>query len=518
KLDQKESFVMRRTGRKWIYGILGTFFALLLVVHLLVVFLASRSHRWYDRVEEIDLSLTRPLLTQAEIEPDNAYYYLLQMVDAFDRDNAEAFRKEIYDFLPTGLATNDFPETERWIAAHTNLFVLWDKAAAAPFAQAPRSRRFPDGYRWVPPVSAVLYATPLLLDRAAQAGDWDEFERICFNALRVADALSRGGAEANTCAGLSRMDRTLVFMRRAVFHNNPPVPVVRRWLKRVTEFEAGLEAPDVIWRDAYHELDDVLKAVYRDPAALKGLSEWTTPSSWDAVPGPVKKVLWRWAGSHYERSREHLEAVLSRSAFACLQPYDTRNHQLYEWHDTSGMDDLFVYLGNACNDPVGRTMVKWYKYKPDLEMVNEIQRRCRAGLRATRLMFAIRIYTLEHEGALPESLELLTPDLLPEIPRDPFSKTGEPIQWVRDREPWFVYSVGPDGEDQKGASNYWFRSLAVGGTDILYEINDLEQVQAKRLKREELERGGGKKPREPHRKSRPRKPRKKSGSIVPASP
>lgn len=51
-------------------------------------------------------------------------------------------------------------------------------------------------------------------------------------------------------------------------------------------------------------------------------------------------------------------------------------------------------------------------------------------------------------GALPERLDQLVPEFLPEVPMDPY--TGEPLQYVvRDGE-YLVYSVGNNGVDEGG--------------------------------------------------------------------
>ena len=70
-------------------------------------------------------------------------------------------------------------------------------------------------------------------------------------------------------------------------------------------------------------------------------------------------------------------------------------------------------------------------------------------IRALQLRVAIRLYELRHNGAAPDTLEALVPDILPAFPEDPF--TGQPFHYERKGDNWRLWSVGPDGKDNGGA-------------------------------------------------------------------
>jgi hypothetical protein len=62
---------------------------------------------------------------------------------------------------------------------------------------------------------------------------------------------------------------------------------------------------------------------------------------------------------------------------------------------------------------------------------------------------AIERYRLAHSGSLPSTLQVLVPEFLPEIPKDPMD--GEPLRYKREGEDSFLlYSVGYDGVDDGG--------------------------------------------------------------------
>ena len=71
-----------------------------------------------------------------------------------------------------------------------------------------------------------------------------------------------------------------------------------------------------------------------------------------------------------------------------------------------------------------------------------------ARQRLARTALALERHRHAKNGALPESLSGLVPDLLAEVPEDPFA--GAPIRYQRTPEGYLVYSIGPNGEDDGG--------------------------------------------------------------------
>ncbi len=63
---------------------------------------------------------------------------------------------------------------------------------------------------------------------------------------------------------------------------------------------------------------------------------------------------------------------------------------------------------------------------------------------------AVELYRRRH-GKLPERLEDLVPDFLPQVPTDPFD--GQPLKYVVREEEYLIYSVGPDRVDNGGTAD-----------------------------------------------------------------
>jgi hypothetical protein len=70
-----------------------------------------------------------------------------------------------------------------------------------------------------------------------------------------------------------------------------------------------------------------------------------------------------------------------------------------------------------------------------------------ARIKLARAALALEEYRLTH-GEYPATLDVLVPDILPEVPLDPFD--GKPVRYLKDGERVLVYSVGPNLQDDGG--------------------------------------------------------------------
>ncbi|HZN66355.1 MAG TPA: hypothetical protein VFB66_13785 [Tepidisphaeraceae bacterium] len=91
---------------------------------------------------------------------------------------------------------------------------------------------------------------------------------------------------------------------------------------------------------------------------------------------------------------------------------------------------------------------------PGIDRATDQQFRILADRRLAAVALACRLYAVEHDGRLPRKLQDLVPDYLPAVPLDPLAAGGRPLGYVgpdEDPEKPRVYSVGPNGIDQRGA-------------------------------------------------------------------
>ena len=84
---------------------------------------------------------------------------------------------------------------------------------------------------------------------------------------------------------------------------------------------------------------------------------------------------------------------------------------------------------------------------PALSRILQQQANNNANLDSCKLALALKIYREKH-GNYPDSLTSLAPEIIPEIPVDPF--TGKDYIYRREDKGFMVYSFGPDEKDNKG--------------------------------------------------------------------
>ena len=101
------------------------------------------------------------------------------------------------------------------------------------------------------------------------------------------------------------------------------------------------------------------------------------------------------------------------------------------------------------------------KYGRSLELLHEAAHRGGTMTGATDAAIACERYRRKH-GKLPQSLEEVVPEFLPQVPTDPFD--GEPLRYVVADDGYLVYSVGPDATDHGGQSD------ETGQPDLVFRI------------------------------------------------
>lgn len=142
----------------------------------------------------------------------------------------------------------------------------------------------------------------------------------------------------------------------------------------------------------------------------------------------------------------HLNAGESREVIAKLVDLDRRRDSYDEVsrRDRAWSDHAYGWAGHLyllVNDFV-------QPHQVDVLAHSALHRK-QAIVRLLTLESALRAYQLEH-GELPEHLQELMPVYIAELPADPFDVTGKPLRYVRNKQGYVVYSVGPDGNDDGG--------------------------------------------------------------------
>lgn len=109
---------------------------------------------------------------------------------------------------------------------------------------------------------------------------------------------------------------------------------------------------------------------------------------------------------------------------------------------------------DACRASYNKVLAKseWYyicgSFSSQRNLIS-FELRTIGRLRCTEAALAIERYRLKH-SALPESLELLVPEFMAEVPRDPFD--DQPLRYIRHDVGYTVYTIGEDSVDNGGLS------------------------------------------------------------------
>lgn len=109
---------------------------------------------------------------------------------------------------------------------------------------------------------------------------------------------------------------------------------------------------------------------------------------------------------------------------------------------------------------------------PSIGKMPDVVHRAAVMRKMAAVRLAMRVYELDH-GRLPESLGELVPGYLPRLPEDTFSATLEPLRYLPDADRPLLYSVGPNGQDDKGmfATTQSGAVIEDRSPDIVFFIN-----------------------------------------------
>ena len=88
---------------------------------------------------------------------------------------------------------------------------------------------------------------------------------------------------------------------------------------------------------------------------------------------------------------------------------------------------------------------------PVFVRIKEDATKAEARIALAQVALALKLYKADH-GRYPEALDALAPEFLDRVPLDPF--TAQPLKYARDDGGFFVYSVGLNGVDDDGLTEF----------------------------------------------------------------
>jgi hypothetical protein len=256
------------------------------------------------------------------------------------------------------------------------------------------------------------------------AGDPAQAYASYFDGIKLGRDMGRGGCTINGLVDIA-VESTVLKQARLTARGGTASPeVLRGALDRLTQLEA--DAPEAAHTLAY-ELEALRYAVVE--VADGTVTGDDLAQMLDAADRSEEAVarLRLDAAAFLPVAVDHFSRIIELST----QPYS----------DTIGLYPDPDESGNTFAQAV----------LPALQRVLESFARRTTTLRATRITVALEIYRQEH-GALPETLDALAPDILPEVPIDAVS--GAPFVYgpVPAADWYALYALGADLTDDGGSA------------------------------------------------------------------
>lgn len=437
--------VRPKRWKRWLKRALLAFLTLFVAAVLLYVGWGMRSRSGLEaEIERIRASgdpVTLDELWPPEIEPESENAALLyeQASDLFDKGGFELAAQS----LGRDVSWADPSEwSEETVAAVRQMVEQCDEALDLVRRAAHMERcRFDPKWGW-PPTTPTYHLS--MVRQAVRALCWSA-------ALKLRDgdadgALQEARAAFLTAHALDGDRTTIAFMvKQAVMNMSLEVAE--------TVLREGDPAPESLqdFLDDVEQANDTLRSHLVDAykgervfalaslAPVAGLDEALPAASRQAAPSQSRSPL-AWLGRAFVRSMVlgYLDTVpriveIGRADWVEAQPLiDALEADAAEWESHP--------FRNRARVLVAMAVPGWVRTKQG-------ETRTGARLAVAQVAFALELYKAEH-GEYPDSLDALAPELLGQVPLDPF--TGGPLTYARDGEGFFVYSVGLNGVDDEG--------------------------------------------------------------------
>jgi len=204
-----------------------------------------------------------------------------------------------------------------------------------------------------------------------------------------------------------------------------------------------LDTVGVFARERVERLNTLDSPNSKIEAVVKTLVKW---GSWVAIDWDVAL---RMGNSWYDRMVDACHKPIRAEKRKALATIDDDLHRLAERARNLRSLPLAV-LGNprtAISRQIGMILVTMLL--PAVDAATDAEDRATMRSEVTRLGFALAAYRTDHES-YPARLSDLVPKYVAEVPHDVFN--AEPLHYEPRRNGYVLYSVGINGEDDKGRS------------------------------------------------------------------
>ena len=439
---------------------------------------------WPERIPGVRLEPSRPFLAEADVKPDNAYFYIRQLTNW--HASLKMPQDEVQQFRAHGYRPNAYLQLEAWLV--TNAPALQRVAQAAALTNAQVVTYTPTNML-LSCITEVLNAgkiLPFRVQRDAWRQDWLAVSDDFHQTLQLAEHMSRGGVLIHALVGLSVRGIAVYSARELALEPRTPPELDRTLIKLLRELEIQREPFDETMRQECRFSYAYLVHLLREPipdADMRTFS-WTDEDENQLCNYLLRHRLLRGLlGSSTATIAKHAEAVYSHliSVAATPQKALEQDPALAPFLGQSATAPLF-----RIDDPLGGGLLLsgmqiWLD-----NFRRQIDHLCL--LRGTQVFLALCAFRQEHGGQLPKTLEELVPAYLPQLPADPFAQDGQTFRYRIEQDRWLIWSLGPNRKDDGGRCNWTSPDeYDKPGADVIFASDEFskarERALAKQVKR-----------------------------------
>ena len=423
---------------------------------------------WPERAPGVVLEPARPILREADVTPDNGYYYLRQIVQpsATSQWDKTCFS----EFAACGWGKGTSTQLEAWVQSMEPAQGLLRSAADCTNNQVPSVDSFTMLVPYVSPFLTAARSACVMAEQAAARGDWEEAGEHYRAALQTADQVSRGGSVLHVLVNIAVARVACDSMRRTVIERTPSSDFLMRMEGLLGEIDRDLEPFSECIRYEYLCWRNGMSEFYRAPRKFFSIgdAEGQTEGAWfNVIKWPA---LWL-MGSTPARTLGHMAATCSQMILlADVDRFPRRSFAMVvPGFELAG---LLQTIGLFTDDGMGRILMTLLV--PAMDNAMERYWGHRVALRGTRCVLAIRAYELK-TGRVPDRLEELVPGYLSAVPDDCFAPVPSPFRFAKRDDGWVVYSVGPDGVDNRARHDWLSQSdRAAHGAecDVIFGLDE----------------------------------------------
>ena len=434
---------------------------------------------WPERVPGVRLEPHRPILREADVKPDNAYFYIRQLINwhaslKLPQDEMQAFRAR-------GYRPNAYPQLEAWFITNAPALQLVAQAAALTNAQVATYTPTNMVLSCLTEVLKIGAVLPYRVQRDAWHKNWSAVSNDFHQTIQLAEHVTRGGVLIHVLVEMAVQDRVLSAARELALEPQTPSAMNRALIRLLINLEAQCEPFDETMRQEFSFSYANLFHLLREPIPDEERRAFSWPG--DEIENQVcnyllrHRCLRRVLGSTTANIATHAEAVHSHliSMAATPQKVLEQDRALAPFLGQSDTRPIF-----RLDDPLGGVLLL---NRIEIMLDNfgrQIDHLCR--LRGTQVFLAICAYRQEHGGQLPKALEELVPAYLPELPADPFALNGQTFRYRIEKDRWLIWSLGPNRKDDGGQCN-WVRidEKDKPDTDVIFASDEFIKARERAL-------------------------------------